>query len=112
MNNIRCDVNYPNNHCGVWLSTGNKLESVNICGNLGQLYVAYNAPNHSELGACKIALSFTKNGIELQYFGSDNKNDIKFIEVDNKLVYNLFFNLLKELEKKALETQPVKPILK
>lgn len=108
-----CNVLYPNNQCGVWLETKNGCESVNIVASKGQFYMAYNAPNHTKLEASKIALVFDKKGsLNLQYFTGEKSSDIKFIDVDKTLVYNLLLNVLKELEAKALALQPVKPIIK
>lgn len=113
-------VQYPRNNCGFWLSKNGGTEAVNLSASEGTLYLGYNSPNTNELGAARIALSFLKGPtldsndgkIELQYFTGDKKGDIKWIDVDNTLVYNLFYNLLKELEAKALALQPVKPVVK
>jgi len=101
-------VQYPNNNCGVWLERKDQ-GTVFFEADKGKNLLAF---SNGKTKAYNIALSFNKFGLELQYHGSDKNGDPKFISVDANLVYDLLFDILKELEIRALALQPKKPIVK
>ncbi len=104
--NVTLDCLFPDKYAtkGMWLNTGKKNESVHIYVNNNGVVLGYNSSDLDKIGASKIALVFEKDGnVSLQFFTENKMGGVKFVKVNKDMIYNKLFDLLKDLESKALK---------